>query len=60
VADLGVEKMNLELSLLNKRNNFLSDKCVESYKPVKQLEVEFRDYEPPGVQIKGTITGYDS
>ena len=50
--------MKLELNWLEKRNKMLSSQCVDSYKPVKELDTEFRDYEPPGVQIQGKFYTY--
>ena len=55
VEKFGMAKMQRELEALQRRNRELSEECVKSYKPVKQLPFEFQDYEPPGVRIEGKI-----
>jgi len=53
IKEFGYQKMEKEVEALNKLNSENSENCVDSYMPVKSLPVEFRDYEPPGVQIEG-------
>ena len=44
-----------EVELLRERNEELRSNCVDSYLPVKQLPIEFQDYEPAGVKIEGAL-----
>ncbi|CBY09002.1 unnamed protein product [Oikopleura dioica] len=53
VDEFGQEKMVNEMDILEKMNAENAEKCVKSYRPVKELPVEFRDYEPPGLTIEG-------
>lgn len=53
VNDFGAEKMAQEMAFLEKMNAENKEKCVKGYRPVKELAVEFRDYEPPGLTIEG-------
>ncbi|CAG5110490.1 Oidioi.mRNA.OKI2018_I69.chr2.g4889.t1.cds [Oikopleura dioica] len=53
IRDFGEEKMATEMSILEKMNSENAEKCVKGYRPVKELAVEFRDYEPPGLTIEG-------
>jgi DNA polymerase III psi subunit len=53
VEQFGLDRMRVEVEALTRRNKQLSDECVKSYRPVKQLPREFQDYEPPGVRIDG-------
>lgn len=53
VEEFGAEKMANEMDILEKMNAENAEKCVKSYRPVKELPVEFRDYEPPGLTIEG-------
>ncbi|CAG5098205.1 Oidioi.mRNA.OKI2018_I69.XSR.g15459.t1.cds [Oikopleura dioica] len=53
VKEFGEEKMTAEMAILEKMNTENAEKCVKGYRPVKELAVEFRDYEPPGLTIEG-------
>ena len=53
VDEFGSERMANEMDILGKINAENAEKCVKSYRPVKELPVEFRDYEPPGLTIEG-------
>lgn len=53
VKDFGEENMAAEMAILEKMNAENAEKCVKGYRPVKELAVEFRDYEPPGLTIEG-------
>jgi hypothetical protein len=53
VEQFGTERMKKEVRILNSLNDENSENCVSSYKSVKSLPAEFRDYEPPGVKIEG-------
>ena len=53
IRDFGQEKMAAEMIILEKMSKENAEKCVKGYRPVKELAVEFRDYEPPGLTIEG-------
>lgn len=53
IDEFGEERMANEMDILEKMNTENAEKCVKSYRPVKELPVEFRDYEPPGLTIEG-------
>ena len=55
VEQFGLDRMRAEVEALTRRNEQLSEECVKSYRPVKQLPREFQDYEPPGVRIDGEL-----
>lgn len=42
INDFGIERMQKEVQILNELNDNNRETCVESYKPVNSLSVEFR------------------
>ena len=52
VENFGFERMNKEVQLLRDHIKKLHDKCVDRKIPSQSLEMEFRDWIPPGIQLE--------
>ena len=53
VSEIGHEKVQKEVKHLQKFVQQLTDECVEGYVDNKELDPEFRVYQPPGVKVRG-------
>ena len=53
MEDFGRDRMQTEVELLNDRIKQLHDECVDRLVPLQNLDREFRDWIPPGIQLQG-------
>jgi hypothetical protein len=53
IDEIGRDKVQREVSKLQKLVADLTKECVEGYVDNKLLPPEFRTYQPPGVRVRG-------
>ena len=53
IEKFGVERMERAVADLKQLNMKKSKNCIKNRVPVSKLEVQFRDYVPPGVKLDG-------